>query len=229
MTKELLLKKIEEIDKEIDSIIYEGRTAIKDGIIDIDNYLASDLKIMWILKEVNSPDDENWDMRDVLKNLKSECGSKVKTGWANTFNSIIYTTYGILYRKFKEDIPRTDEDPQIIDVLKNIAFVNVKKVSGGAKANYNKLHDFHKKHGEILKNQIEVFNPDVIICGNILEIIDDFGNEYINVKENGMVFYLSPKHIIIDAYHPNNSKVSHKDYCNTIVKQVLEWKAKFKK
>lgn len=229
MNKELLQSQITEIDKQIEAISYGGRTAIKDGIVNVDKYLASDLKIMWILKEVNSPDDEDWDMRDVLKNLKSECGTKVKTGWASTFNSIIYTTYGILNKKFKQDIPKTDEDPQIIDVLNNIAFVNVKKVSGGAKAIHNKLEDFHKKHGKILKKQIEVFNPDVIICGNILEIIDDFGNDYENIKENGMVFYSSSKHIIIDAYHPNNSTVSHEDYCDTIVKNVLDWKTNYKK
>ena len=191
MNKELLLEKMKEIDKDFESIIYEERTAIKDGIVDVDKYLSADLKIMWILKEVNSPDDEEWDMREVLSDLKSACGTKIKEGWASTFNPIVYTTYGILNSLHWEDIPNTNVDPKIIDVIKMIAFVNTKKVSGGAVAINNKLLNFHNQYGYILKKQIESFMPDVIICGNTLEIIDDFGNEYDLLKENGMGFYLS--------------------------------------
>ena len=229
MNRELLLKKIEEIDKDFDSIIYEERTAIKDGIVDVDEYLAADLKIMWILKEVNSPDDEDWDMREVLINLKSSCGTKIKEGWASTFNPIVYTTYGILTNLYWEDIPNTDVAPNIIDVIKKIAFVNIKKVSGGAVAVNNKLSDFHNKYSYVLKKQIESFIPDVIICGNTLEIIDDFGNQYEYFKDNGMNFYTSEKHIIVDAFHPNNRNLSQEVYCDTIIRNVLQWKEKYKK
>lgn len=229
MTKELLLKKIEEIDKEIESIIYEERTAIKDGIINVDEYLGADLKIMWILKEVNSPEDEDWDMRDVLSNLKSTCGTKMKEGWANTFNPIVYTTYGILNNLCWEDIPNTNVSPEIIDIIKKIAFVNIKKVSGEAVAVNSKLIDFHNQFGHILKKQIESFSPDVIICGNTLDIIDDFGNEYQLVKDNRIDFYMSEQHIIVDAFHPNNRNLSQEIYCDTIIKNVLQWKAKYKK
>lgn len=229
MNEEELEKKIEEIDKDFESIIYDERTAIKDGIVDVDAYLLADLRIMWILKEVNSPDDEEWDMRDVLNNLKSISGTKIKEGWGSTFNSIVYATYGILNNLYWEDIPNTDVAPEIIDVLKKIAFVNVKKVSGCSKAIHNSLVDFHNQFGYILKKQIESFNPDVIICANTMEIIDEFGNQYEFLKENGMDFYTSEKHILVDAFHPNNSKLTQETYCDTIIKNVLAWKEKYKK
>mgnify|MGYP000446839815 CR=1 FL=1 len=36
----------------------ENQIVIRDGIIDVDEYINSELKILWINKEVNSEDEE---------------------------------------------------------------------------------------------------------------------------------------------------------------------------
>src|SRR5690606_26707041 len=102
MTKELLLKKIEEIDTEIKKINYQGRNAILDGIVNVDNYFYSDLKIMWALGVVNSLDDEgDWSTKDVLMELLDDSKSSgLLKRWSQTINPIIYNRYGILNNKY---------------------------------------------------------------------------------------------------------------------------------
>ena len=230
MDKMKLLCDIEKIDSEIKEIIYDGRSAIYDGIVNIDEYLASEIKIMWILKEVHSVGDNGkWDLRDALNSLKNETQTAMKYEWTGTFNPIVYITYGILNEKYWEEIPNTWDDPEIIDILNKIAFVNLKKVSGNSVANHNELFEYHNKYHHIIKMQIEAFCPDVIICGNTLEIFDFFGTDYKENKEDNMIYYYSDKHIIIDAYHPNNRKLKQQVYCDSIIKNTLDWKKKFKK
>ena len=94
---------------------------VYDGIINLENYLASPIKILWILKEVNSSDSD-WDLRDALSDLKNENGGGLKTGWANTFTPIVYTTYGILENVSWSNMGNYYENQEMIDVLKNIEY-----------------------------------------------------------------------------------------------------------
>ena len=62
--------------KEILDKIEQNKSQFKgeivyDGIVNLENYLASPIKILWILKEVNSSDSD-WDLRDALSDLKNE-------------------------------------------------------------------------------------------------------------------------------------------------------------
>lgn len=230
MNKEYLQIKIKEIDSEISQIEFNGRKAIYDGIVNLDEYINSEIKIMWILKEVHSVGDNGeWDLRKALKCLKNETKTAMKEGWTGTFNPIVYITYGILNKIYWEDIPNTWDSPEIIDILNKICFVNVKKVSGLSVAIHQELLDFHEKYNHILHKQVEAYEPDVIICGNTLEIFDFFGNNYEEEKVEKMIFYSSSKHIIVDAYHPYNRIIKQQVYCDTIIKKVLDWIQEFRK
>lgn len=237
MDKEELLKKISEIDSDIAKIEYQGRKAIPDGIVDVDEYLASDLKIMWILKEVNSEDDEGeWDMRDLFKNFKdSTTNTGIKKGWGGTYLPLIYTTYGIINNKKWNDIPYIVDDYSVVEVLKKTAIVNLKKVSGLAQANVSELKSFHEEFGNTLKKQIEIYQPNVIICGGTGEFLDDLFSELFDSKyfqnqdeKSKTIFYKYDNVIIAYAYHPSYAKRQgngfEEEYGNSIIENVLDWK-----
>lgn len=227
MNKLELENRINEIDEEIGKMRYEERYAIPDGIVDIDEYLASNLKIMWILKEANSPDDDDWDMRDALKDFYEK---EYKVDFRNTFDPIIRTTYGILQEKLTDGTFVLNNT--VISSLKNIAYVNIKKVAGGINAIDVKLKEFHKEYGNTLKKQIEYFQPNVIICAGSWHIIDElmdelFENDYetiISAKNEKIKFYKYKQQIVIYTYHPGQTQILEVDYCNEIIKNVLEWK-----
>ena len=220
-------KRVNEIDLEFKVFLDENKNQIAfvDGIIDFESYLNSKIKIMWILKEPNST-EEGLDWREEIRELKTETG--IKFGWEKTFLPIIYSTYGILNNKNWNEIPDVSRDPEIVDVLKSIAFVNVKKIAGESVAHYKELVDFHNKHGKILLKQIEVYNPDVIICGSTFDIIgtDIIDDNFELIQEFKLDVHRSKKRIILDAYHPNNRVrgLTKEKYCDTIINSVLKYK-----
>ncbi len=237
MNKLELENRIKEIDEEISKIVYQGRKAIHDGIVDVDGYLNSDLKIMWILKEVNSDSDEGeWDMRDLFKDFKDETtNTGIKKGWGGTYLPLIYTTYGIINNLKWNDIPYIFDDYNVVETLKKVAIVNLKKVSGLAQADASELQSFHKEFGNILKKQIEYYQPNVILCGGTGEFLDElfldlFKEKYIENQDekSKTIFYKYDNAIIAYAYHPSYVKRKgsnfEEEYCNSIINNVLEWK-----
>lgn len=48
--------------------------------------------------------------------------------------------------------------------VKKIAFLNLKKVGGGAKANKDEISEYAIRDKKFIKEQILLYNPDVIIC-----------------------------------------------------------------
>ena len=91
MTKEDLLKRQDEIDEEIKSVW--GDVCSLDGITDIDQYLKieekGEIKILWILKEMNRNFEENgvFNQREYLKE---------GAGWnLKTWKNVMKVTAGI--------------------------------------------------------------------------------------------------------------------------------------
>jgi len=239
MNKEELVKKIEEIDEQIAEISYDGRSAIFDGIVDVDRYLAADLKIMWILKEVNSLNDEGeWSLtKDILLNLKDDSTtSGIKSGWDKTLPPVIYVTHGLLNQKIWKEIPDLTDDNSIADTLQDIAFINLKKVSGIGKSNDKEIKSYLKEYSSIIEKQINGYQPNVIICGGTGDFIDDIldeilGNYVEKNIENNIKFFFYKDVVLVYAYHPNlvvsYRKKDQETYCDTIIKNVLAWKGKY--
>ncbi len=225
-------ERIEINNQMIGEIKENNNTAIIDGIVDVDKYLKSPKKILWILKEVNSSNDPgDWSLTDTISNLKTKTG--ISKRWAHTFNPIVYTTYGILKNKLWDDIEYTYDNPNIIDCLKSIAYINIKKISGNSVANNNKLLEHYHKYKEIVLDQINYINPDIMIFGNTFWIMkEDLGlNKYeLNTEKAHIHIYKNKSKILIDAYHPNNKVrgLTQQKYCDSIIETVLDWESELK-
>jgi len=200
---------------------------IPDGIVDIQKYLSSSVKILWILKEVNS-NDENWDLRDALNGeIKVEKG--LKEGWERTFTPVIYTTLGILNNEDWHTMGDFKLNPDLIDCMQQVAYINVKKIGGGSNASDNEIKNFYQENKEVLNEQIQLINPDVIIFGNTMNYFEDgifdkmFGQFDVNKEDDNLHIYRNSHHLLLHAYHPNNRRISHQLYCDTIINTVHNW------
>jgi hypothetical protein len=183
--------------------------AFKDGIINAEFYKNSALKILWILKEVNHDGDiSDWDMTEILQDIKTDKG--MEKGWEKTFGPIVYTTYGILKNKMWDEIPYYSDKPEIIDILKEIAYINVKKTSGNSTTHFSTLESAYKENKTLLFGQINKINPSIIIYGGTYYLFENDIEE--NVKNKNI------KHI--DAYHPAQRQITHEKYFNQIVEEV---------
>ena len=218
------------IIKEIESLKNDNCTPIPDGIIDIKKYVNSDLKILWINKEVNSENDsDGWSLIDVIADMKTRFVAK--DGWSKTFSPLTYVVYGILNNLVWDDIPNTNHKPEIAEVLQNIAYINLKKLPGKEIAVNTELK-LHLSKNEIVQKQIKLFAPDVIICGGTFDLADGileeiYDGNYQKMKdktENKMKFYYDDNLIIVDAYHPSRPPMKQQIYCDTIIENILKWK-----
>jgi hypothetical protein len=194
-------------------------TPILDGIIDIEKYSNSKKKIMWVLKEVNSPNDtDKWDLRDAIKSLKTDFG--IKAGWRKTFEPIVYATYGILNNCKWEEIPDVPDDPNIVDILHNIAYINVKKIPGGSVANNSELQEAYSEN-KIALAQIEAFNPDIVIFGNTIDFLKE--DLDVDIKQEGYNrFAIKNNRLYINTYHPQYVSRKGNDFGKEYFNNILQ-------
>ncbi len=218
---------------ETTQLSYTGNNVIYDGIVDPEQYEGASPKILWILKEANSS-DEGWTMTDALNDLKHESGKGLKTGWANTFTPIVYTTNALFTDEDWDHMGNFNSDQSIIDVMQKTAYINVKKVPGGSKANWNEIKAYYSENKQALHQQIRQIAPDIIIFGGTYNFFDSdffemFGDLEIDEENPSLYIYRNAQYLLLNAYHPNNRTISHKNYCNLILEAYRSWKNAYKK
>ncbi len=209
--------------------------AVLDGIVDIMNYLKSNPRILWILKEPNILEDEkaqkfNW--REAMVDL-AENDSDFKP-FARTFSNIVYLTYGFLNKKLDQETPYIRDNSEILKVLKQIAIINVSKSPGGSKTSKRELKKKYETYKEILKQQLEAFQPNIIVCGGTYDIVSEEleqlyypleSCEFKNPSNLNIRYSKSKRVLVYDAYHPNLRRCKRKIYLNDILDHYINFKS----
>jgi hypothetical protein len=183
--------------------------AYKDGIVNSVIFSKTTPKILCILKEVNhNVDLENCNFTKILQDLKTDCG--IEKGFERTFAPIVHLSYGIINKKTWSEVPYHYDEPDIIDILKQIAYINVKKTAGGSTIHFSSLEKAYDENKVDLFIQINEINPDIIIYG---------GTYYLFENDNDiMLKNQNIKHI--SAYHPSQRSITHENYYNKVYEQV---------
>lgn len=227
-----LIEKIEEqlnrfeqsVDLPIKDETGEQMYFIRDGILNVSEYLKSPIKILWILKEAHSDDNSLSDMRPNLISLSdNENPDNIDPLWGPTWRTVANVTYGIFEKKNMKDIPNMNGNaPEVLKHMHRIAHINVKKYAGGSIAVDSELSRFYKTYKELLHEQIEIINPDVMIFGGTFGLF----SEYFEAKEKiaeWLPVYKYKEKLLIDTYHPANRK-DKVEYCDYIINAVREWR-----
>jgi hypothetical protein len=135
---------------------------IVDGVIEetVYNSLAPGQKLLFILKEVNGVTEQNWSLKQFVK----EGGRKA------TWDNISKWVYGI--HNLEKELTwqalegKNDDNDFRICNLSKIAVMNLKKISGTHTTVNSEIWDFIRdievKH--LLSKQIELYTPDITIC-----------------------------------------------------------------
>ncbi|MBQ7672432.1 MAG: hypothetical protein IJS49_05065 [Paludibacteraceae bacterium] len=184
-TVEELIKEQEALHQEIDRIaesLDNGLSPIYDGVGNIDIYLSSPLKIMWLVKESYDQDKQgnkgtgNWSIYDAVQR---------DTAWSYlSFQRMTYALYGYnngIYYEGK-DMPMIRDHKEMVKDLANIAYININKLPGGTSSSDSHIASCYKIWNKIIDEQIEVYNPDVIILGGTKKFLD-FRDELIPCKQ----------------------------------------------
>ena len=118
------------------------------------DYARAPKKVLFVLKEVNSPDQRGWDLRRFLQS-----GPKYQM-----WHAVSRWAAGILldFPPFEE----IDTLERMREALAQVAVINLKKTPGGATSNMSVINAYASRDRELLSEQISGIGPEfVVACG----------------------------------------------------------------
>ncbi len=178
---------------------------VKDGVVSERDYLSSNPKIAFILKEVNSK-EAGWKLTDfVAKGGQSQTWSNVAR-WVHGIRNIDSIQNWKFYSKEKTDELR-------VDVLKSICIINLMKSPGTHTTNNATLDKVANEDKEFIQRQFKLYEPDLTICGGtgwLFKRVAGFdslelkqtkrGIQYFNLEQNKyVVWFAHPEARIQDS------------------------------
>lgn len=154
----------------------EGYTFVKDGAPCPDSFKKSPSKCLFILKDANFDPEEKkemfFDLRSQLAGGETE--KEPHLWWEtiamwcagitqiHTDNTKLPSWVELNEKVFdKDDLARRKK---IKDCLKPFAFMQLKKPVGTGSISNNELFKFARKFAKNIKEQIEIYTPEMIVC-----------------------------------------------------------------
>lgn len=231
--QQLINEKIEQFAQE-KGLSDENIAPIYDGIADIEKYLSCGKKIMWVLKEPyddcenGKPTGGGWSIVDACFSGQGENGKSPKDdAWSNpTWQPIIYSMYGYFNDLPWESMDWICYDKSMANILQQIAYINVSKMPNQTQSSVDQIQEFYNIWKPILFEQIDLFNPDVVIFGFTFQyFMKDLG-----ISENDLVAKSSVSGVLdpykkdgklwLDVYHPNQRRITREKYVNSIINAI---------
>ena len=218
--------RIDERAKEVGLYREGDYEPIYDGIYykDAGLYLNSKMRIMWVLKE---PYDDEYEDGEPCGGGWNyfDCFEPELSPWKiRTWKNMIYTTYGILNGQNMIDMFYIEDKPEMADVLKQIACINLSKMPGHTTTDNSLLPQYYETWKDILLDQIKLYAPQVIVFGNTFQFFkeDLFKGSIITPKliDGITQLYIKDGIKYIDAYHPQ-CRISRDKYVDSIVNCIL--------
>lgn len=146
---------------------------VADGVVSEVDYLASKIKLCFILKEVNDPDGGDWDLRDFLfEGARHQTWDNV-TRWVKSIKNLPKEIYWNELSNISE-LERSES-------LKSISVINLKKTPGTHTADYASMETVANEDKRLIQKQFSIYNPDITICGGTAELF-----KYIAGYENAV-------------------------------------------
>lgn len=148
---------------------HKNELFIYDGIIDTQRWSKSQPKILFILKEAweEQYKKEDWDLCKIIRTVWK--GPKYKI-----WRTLAYWAYAIQYSGNRLTPPLPDQDDKkYIESFLSCAIINIKKSGGKSSSDFNDLASYVQKDKKLLKRQIELISPDIIVCGSTFDLVKD--------------------------------------------------------
>lgn len=219
MIAEILKKEQVKIHAKIERLATERGLAddsikpMYDGVYDIDKYSSSSPRIMWVLKEFvdnvinGKPSGGDYNVYDCFENDKNAIRKNP------TWRRLIYTSYGIANRRKWNEMDWIKDDLSMVDILKQVAYINVSKMPGNITSDDNNIKTCYSIWNPILLEQIRLYSPNIIIFGStfkyfkndpsFMELLPGFKIDPIMPTYGYLDIYSSNDVLLFDAYHPS--------------------------
>ena len=185
---------------------HRGKGFVSDGVIDRERWNQAMPRILWLVKE--APSDANppvdWDVRTIIRDhagAARSAGDNPRTVLPNKgswraafccFAAEFAITPLPAYPNSREDWNR------VANAFLGSAWVNVKKSNGQIPSNFADLYTYVQKDGDLLKRQISLIAPTLIICGGTWPLVRDLFPKATQIYDR----IWRDDFLIVDFYHP---------------------------
>ena len=186
--------------KEVEQEIYYGKRKGDEENL----WNTTPKRILFLLKDPN--DEANCDIREFSPGASGTITKHYK--------NIAYWLFGLLSfdeNKIAPDFESIDFWNDVFPVFGTMPFaiVNCKKESGGSTILNETLSEHIERYADFIKKEIEILDPDIIVCGGGSSIIKNFVKEkiYIDIEkiDDNWIYYSKKNNkVVIDSYHPSN-------------------------
>ena len=172
-------------------------------------YQKEQLEIEARLKEVTETLNESYEksrgIRDFLALIRNYQGlhdcERPWTMWRKVaiWTQAIYNAFNDNICEYDDEVLRSKEKA----IIDRIAVVNVKKSNGGSESEYEDLKKYALEDRLEIKRELEIIQPDIIVCGNNLSLLKlVLGEELQNDDTWDNMLALWKDTLVIDYYHP---------------------------
>ena len=139
---------------------------ISDGVVDERTWATVSPKILYLMKEPNSPGDRSsWSMCDdfLVKGAVAGDGTSYTWTWGLGSRWARGLTEGFL--SWQETTDMDYSKPEVRrPYLRRIASVNLKKTGGGGSTPQGSLRSVVEDSQDFLRRQIAIIAPDIVVC-----------------------------------------------------------------
>jgi hypothetical protein len=212
-----------------------GQSFIYDGLVDEESYLASDPKIIFVLKESydnTTPGDAVvWDLREKILGVR-----------APTWSTVARWAYGLGVLKADADWETTRAavaNPAVYAMtMKSIGSMNIKKTpSRTAITDARKLTAYGEdtRNKGLLRRQWSLYQPAITVCGGkepfrrMVAALDGAPKQYQTAK-NGVRYWRAEEgQLLIEACHPaarHSAKSKYESVVNAAREALADSKTK---
>lgn len=209
-----------------------GREIIDDGVMKPEVYFSKNIRLAWVLKEPYDDHDGKgggWSYFEMFPEGQDLYKVQFHKGHKSTWHPMIYISYSINNGFLKwDEMKYIRDDHSMCDVVRYTAFVNTQKLPsrGLTNTNHADLWESVKKYGDLLKKQLELLDPNVMIFAYTYDMYSEIlGTKGIKLLKYGTCHYLvNNGKLYISAYHPSQRSVTREKYVNDIISVVEKWK-----
>lgn len=127
-----------------------------DGVVSELDYLKSEIKLCFVLKEVNDLGGGGWDLREFI-----DGGARWQT-WDNVSRWVTCIRDINSNTKWSE-LENIDDDYRK-DILRSICAFNLKKSPGSHTTERASFNAVVSEDKDYIKKQYDLYNPDITVC-----------------------------------------------------------------
>lgn len=181
---------------------HKNEVFVEDGVICPERWFSNKIRPLFLLKEAYGG-DENWSLPNYLtKDIKIVKLWKTISMWTK---GLLKTTEKYIEKYDTEDVTLKKFNNEY---LKSIAVVNVKKSKGESSSKRDIIQNYANLDEKLLKRQLEICDPTIIICGFTIQPLNKIMNYDIKqIKNENLYYYIRLNGhdvLVLDYWHPSN-------------------------